>query len=1100
MKYYENVGFLDSVSNQFVADKKDKVMRLISSERALYNYFFQKVSGLSWFNELNEFLEVNENNMGFGTNDFWQPLNYLEKIAEQVKKGPKANKRYGIELLKIVNNIVKFSAKKEDPINNYHIWWFLVKILHKIPNDIIKNAEIEFTGSSKEKGVSIEQFQKWLQEFTNSSMQGDLAVEDVLRLLLPKFLNEDMKGYAGEIVKIVTRIRPSKKKPVFVRQENAEIVWSGYWLREVFSKYGKVVGEICGVSVIEILLDTLCKAFEYHTKEQFRVFKVNDTEYYRVTLNRVGLEGIEKQKIAYKKGSFSGIAQEYTTEQLKNMNPDNGYDIYHTAPEGDKHHFKMKDAKDLKSFKNIFNKIFEEGDLKSLELDKADEFDKNVCFFYESFFEDYSRIWHPSLEKPEECHGDGAHEMLSIILKDVFLGKSAVSIKDGNCLINKIIYTERYKFPMFGRMVLLVLDKQWDQYGDLLGDVLKNYPKLLEQSDYAVELFNLFKSHAKDFNPEIVCELKKRIDNPPEWYKKRSEEKQDDTSYLRWQYKRMAILKDIEPFKSDYLKLKDKFKDDTEPSVEQTSTWNHVTHSSPISKEQISQQSVADTVKCLKEFEGAKNTWEIMDGKPDKSGLADALYRAVKENPKYFVKDIILFADVSLRYAALLLRGLQDAWQDNKLFDWEEALLFCKKYIQNHKNAKEEKSDDFDFGRTCQTIAEEAARLIEVGSTNDQYAFDDSLINSANELFEMIFSTFPFTKKDRQNDGRAMNYALNSFPGRIIYSYFIFSLHIKRVCSSHDLVKNWGEKRFNRFFEGVDEGYIYFGRFLPNMCFLDKDWAHNKVREINGYSLEDKHWKDFFEGYLSGTSLYKDLYKLLRLSYKKAIENKVLSEEIDRKLVQHITLGYLRDYESLEGNDSLFALMLKDTSTEEKKHRWKVVVNFMWSCRDRHTKKNGYKEMSKDVKNKILDFWDWTYKEKAVLKENLGVEEYGDLQSLLAKLTFVLDKVKDGEKYKSKSWLLECAPYVNRDFNSGFFIEYLSKFEDVDSLRNIIEVYKKVLSSGVTPTYKKENIEILLDRIYKIDPASAEGIIETYGRRGQHFLRDVWERNNKSKS
>ncbi|MBN2144775.1 MAG: hypothetical protein JW774_09155 [Candidatus Aureabacteria bacterium] len=50
----------------------------------------------------------------------------------------------------------------------------------------------------------------------------------------------------------------------------------------------------------------------------------------------------------------------------------------------------------------------------------------------------------------------------------------------------------------------------------------------------------------------------------------------------------------------------------------------------------------------------------------------------------------------------------------------------------------------------------------------------------------------------------------------------------------------------------------------------------------------------------------------------------------------------------------------------------------------------------------------------------------------------------------------------------------------------------------MTPVFEKENIETLIDRIHDFDSQSADEIIETYARRGQHFLRNIWDKHHKN--
>ena len=126
---------------------------------------------------------------------FWQVLDYLERVSEQVFNHPE----YGKKLLEIVDNIVEFSENKRR-INNYHVWWYCVKILNNIPFDIIKEY------------LSVERFHIWLSVWTNRSMVADLGIVDIGIRLLPKFLengvvNDNKYEYAETIIDVITAIK-----------------------------------------------------------------------------------------------------------------------------------------------------------------------------------------------------------------------------------------------------------------------------------------------------------------------------------------------------------------------------------------------------------------------------------------------------------------------------------------------------------------------------------------------------------------------------------------------------------------------------------------------------------------------------------------------------------------------------------------------------------------------------------------------------------------------------------------------------------------------------------------------------------------------------
>jgi len=111
-------------------------------------------------------------------------------------------------------------------------------------------------------------------------------------------------------------------------------------------------------------------------------------------------------------------------------------------------------------------------------------------------------------------------------------------------------------------------------------------------------------------------------------------------------------------------------------------------------------------------------------------------------------------------------------------------------------------------------------------------------------------------------------------------------------------------------------------------------------------------------------------------------------------------------------------------------------------------------------------------------------------------LTIILDHIGENEK----RWLLECIPYIEKHYNDYLLIECFLKFVDKkESLKNIALIYKEIPPNKL-PTHEKENIEKLIDHIYSVDSKSAEAIITNYGQQGQHFLRDIWKKHNKSKN
>jgi hypothetical protein len=385
--------------------------------------------------------------------------------------------------------------------------------------------------------------------------------------------------------------------------------------------------------------------------------------------------------------------------------------------------------------------------------------------------------------------------------------------------------------------------------------------------------------------------------------------------------------------------------------------------------------------------------------------------------------------------------------------------------------------------------------LIYSGCKDDQHAFDQEYFNDTEKIFESLIPIINGEKHPEiQTD--ALIYAFNTIFGRTVRAYISFALRVARVTQKKE--DNWGHKKYERFFALGIDAHILFGSYLPQMNYLDPDYTKEKIQAFIQKSSDDFEWKMFMEGYLINSKVYQDLYHQMRANYFKALENKIFSEEIDRRLVDHICLGYLNSDEHLpspnnDEQDSLFGKMLLEANVLDKRERWLEVVNIFWAQTNRSLQ-DIEEKISENIRNKVLKFWAWTFENQNLVETNL-TEDYHSFLGKIAVFIIFLDKI-DEEKEK---WLLLCAPHIVPYHSATFFIEYLTKFDDEESIKRIGNIFKKILEN-TTPDYKKENIELIIRRIYKKgNPVDADSICGTYGRQGLHFLRSIWDEYHKNK-
>ena len=356
-----------------------------------------------------------------------------------------------------------------------------------------------------------------------------------------------------------------------------------------------------------------------------------------------------------------------------------------------------------------------------------------------------------------------------------------------------------------------------EDYKELLKEVLERIPDILEEPDYEVEIFDLLKNHNNELDPEkIIPKLKELIERIPQYYREKNLE-----DY--WRYKWYSPLKDNKEFKKLYIKAKEKVKPkDDKPYEPQYTSFKggFIAHKSPLPKEKILEIPIAELVKFLNEFKGADFWNGTFEGKLDKQGLAETLREAVKENPEKFVKEIDLFYNAPYFYVNHLLWGLRDAFNAGKDFTslWGEIFRFSLKYVNKPtllKEAFESQRGDSGKGRYI-SVVDDVVDLIETGSKDDSKAFSPEYFDIVKQIFDAV-TPLPKVELHPDTQRDALTYASNTTFGRIVRSFIVFSLRVRRVTKQEE--KDWGENNYERFFErqGI-EAWIWFGRFLPNMA------------------------------------------------------------------------------------------------------------------------------------------------------------------------------------------------------------------------------------------------------------------------------------------
>ncbi len=1039
-------------------DKEIKILNLIREDISYQNYFFKKVKNLKWFFPLKgkgyfdpdkapDRTEPDEK--GYFMIPQWNVLPYLERVSQQVDIAD--NEKYIDELLAIIKAVTNYTDSNGQHIDNYRTWWFFVKILLNIPSEKIPLEVIDL--------IPI-----WLDSKFETSLQG----ADIATKLLPKFLpdtptSDDIEK-AEKIINFITAVKTSplsqERAKILSKKKEFQLVVDSYWLKEAFDKYAEVIGEKCTNKVIE---DLVTKIRILLKKDKSKVFfdEENKTPY-TLTLEEHDSNYLVKLVSVKEKASLY-LFEDNEEDTIIDEFP---------LPKCDRQEF-VNSAFEYFNNAEPFKQVIPDNLKRKIHNLHRNLYDGGT---YKSFYEVHRQ--HPISEPLE---------LLTFILKGILVSKAKNDTESTKEIIREFFQDEYLYFP---KMALFIIAQDTDNYGELFWERLKKKKigSIIDDIYFGDELKNLFKN-LKFLRPDQKEKLEKIIEKGPKYYLP----EEDTEGYLnRWKQKRYKALDHDPHFKELYNKYKKITSVDVElgPAIGETEMrWGP--GKSHLTKEQMLEMPNRELAEFLSNAK-TEGFWES----PTVGGLSDMLKATVKDQPGKFISDLSPFLTNGYLYIYEILWGIRDAWNNKKSIEWGKLLAFINKYISRDDfwEDKYQMVDDDHWRANHQWVIGEIGELIQDGTKDDSRAFAEEHLTVAKEIIFKILDKLKKEGEDKDEMRDPVTDALNSVFGKTLTALIYLALRIARLDKQRGEDKGirWSDDlkgRYEDTLKGeVIEAYTLFGQYMPNLHYLDKQWVEEKIKKFENIE-DDELWSAFMYGYLFVGGLHKDLYRMMKNHYQRAISSHLKGEQAEERLIEHLALGYLDSLESLS-EINLFGKILKKRIPSQTRK----IVSFFWMQRGYMPKP--ITAENKEARSRIIDFWKFIYA-KYRDKDPL-VEEDKKTLSSLAKLTVFLEEI-DEEKLE---WLKLSAKYVHLDFNSPFFIESLNQLKDKGeqpaSAIYIGGIFLAMLDR-FTPDFKQEHIISIVEHMYEVRDEKtkelADKICNIYGRRGLDFLRDIYDKN-----
>ncbi|RKU18890.1 hypothetical protein C6503_08690 [Candidatus Poribacteria bacterium] len=511
---------------------------------------------------------------------------------------------------------------------------------------------------------------------------------------------------------------------------------------------------------------------------------------------------------------------------------------------------------------------------------------------------------------------------------------------------------------------------------------------------------------------------------------------------------------------------------------------------SPLTVEKLSSLSNAQIAEYLINF---KETEVFRKSDPTERGLAQTLERCVEASPQKFTDNLLPFEDASSFYQSSLLHGFLKAWRDEKPFDWFALLKFICKILSFEHFWSVQYKVGFNYRNW---ILSTAADLIREGTKDDKRAFDVQFLTLAEEILLILVEKAEpsiFAPKDSSLD------VLSSDRGKVFSAIVNYALRFARNSEAEDIGCRWPyairadfTKRLDRSVETSLEFSYMLGFYLPNLLYLDEQWVVGNIDRIFPQQNED-HWQAAFSGYLLGSRYpHTNLYVWLKANghYRKALNANFTDKKAQGRLVRHLCVGWIKDWETFDDDTSLIYQLINSRNP----NFLSAIVHFFFREGEALSQSSDSEKIKayEKVKAKVKPAWRALFK---ILFRNSDEVAYQRILSPLSAWLGLVDEIDTEilESVKASIKYIDKAPGYGMTLSR--VIEALTRHALITP-QKVGKIYLEIPKSemwylqGVKKGDIEKTVRILYEKGHK---DIADKICNRFGEAGVDFLRSVYE-------
>lgn len=520
-------------------------------------------------------------------------------------------------------------------------------------------------------------------------------------------------------------------------------------------------------------------------------------------------------------------------------------------------------------------------------------------------FYEFSHIWRPNL-----THAHGRNEDAKNILVDGLLNLIEQN-KDDVLIIEQLLeILSKKSYALFRRLEMFVLNLQSDKFLHRAEKILKD-KKVIYAYNLRREYLPLLGKCFNKLSPQTQKEIIESVNAGPNIKRGAKQSKnQFDHICANWLILYLTPIEQNLPdeYKKIYTDLVKKY-GKVEDDDGEIKTWVGG-NSSPISIEELEKMTSSETVKYLSEYTEPSDPFSSFSS----SGLGMNYSSVVSENPQKYVANCLILLENKIRplYVYQFLYGLKEAIKNNRCFNWEPVTDLCLKMLKSDLKNLPEPLNQYE--QNWHSVKRSVADLFGDGLGLKNCEIPAILRDKVWEILLHLTHDEEPTVEDERREGvinlDPMALAINSVRGEAMHAVITYGLWLARQQAK----KANGTK--NKMPEEMQQILDYhlnpsndpslairsiYGSRLPNIYYLDSEWAISKIHNIFPQETEaEQYLISALEGYLSNR-VYGDVFNFMKDKYKFAIPllGKNLGKagyrglDIDERLPQHLMVAFI---------------------------------------------------------------------------------------------------------------------------------------------------------------------------------------------------------------